>query len=671
MDNSIAPTSLPSWLQVGGRCRWWSESQQTHHPVVVTAVDEVKRRVVVHFAANHSVWKAVPFSQIGNGPLRPEEAEGKPKGLPEEARKLDGRATPPWYEQLNKAETRQEAVQEVRRKEESHVATQEKRRYLWQQEQQRKAEEEHRRREEERQAREAAAECERLRILEKLKKEREEEQLRQFEVLLMNKEDEVSTNVNALWRQREDVARRQKEEEERQRFEEEQVLLARKLEEERASRPRIAFGVKTRQDPVKASNPPPIKIPEPRPVQEPEMSTSWDSWDTWNEPVQPTGSAFPVAPFSERDPQVQAQATHGNQWQNLHPHQLHQVHQLHQPEEKAHVPTNSGRFRSLKEWYGQQIRSVYQKYNPEKLADVPHLMQKYSGCEDEMYDRICEKYGVQPAIPPQNLGRLPPPPPLPQQAESKDFKAIGFARKASAPAPIPQVSHESRSRLQGDGDAPSTSDLMTRFQNLVRDMPPPLDEKAEPAHLEQVRQVRQRRSENAPQLSRSPRRHPNEGAPTMSDGPGSSGSFGTVAAPIGGRRRPPLPSSAKDLYKDTRGPAPSKSSQLPDRYREVGAAPAERPIDPPIGMRHNQRSDSRGRDRIAAPQQRGPLPIGAPLHGSVGRSYRDRAVKEVRARDSGVRSRSPSYRRNREPASNVSNGVNMVNRARSDGRWTR
>lgn len=28
-------------------------------------------------------------------------------------------------------------------------------------------------------------------------------------------------------------------------------------------------------------------------------STSWDSWDTWNEPVQPTGSAFPVAPFSE------------------------------------------------------------------------------------------------------------------------------------------------------------------------------------------------------------------------------------------------------------------------------------------------------------------------------------------------------------------------------------
>ena len=76
---------------------------------------------------------------------------------------------------------------------------------------------------------------------------------------------------------------------------------------------------------------------------------------------------------------------------------------------------------------------MYQKYNPEKLADVgvlgtlgrykvlcciadecsgrvasdfidaadslafynshkvPHLMQKYSGCEDEMYDRICEK----------------------------------------------------------------------------------------------------------------------------------------------------------------------------------------------------------------------------------------------------------------------------------------
>ena len=114
-----------------------------------------------------------------------------------------------------------------------------------------------------------------------------------------------------------------------------------------------------------------------------------------NEPVQPTGSAFPVAPLSESLVSVmeaeaarqslvivvsihlfkmlidlggthkckckQLMAISGSslsfwfailtgfnpcwQRQNLHPHQLHQ---LHQPEEKAHVPTNSGRFRSLR-----------------------------------------------------------------------------------------------------------------------------------------------------------------------------------------------------------------------------------------------------------------------------------------------------------------------------------
>eukprot|EP00435_Cladocopium_sp_Y103_P067462 s1024_g30.t1 len=627
--------ALPSWIQVGGKCRWWSESQQTHHPVVVTAIDEVKRRVVVHFVANHSVWKEV--------------LKRAPSVNEEEAR-VDGRATPPWYEQLNKAETRQEAVQEVKRKEESHVATQERRRYLWQQEQQRKAEEEHRRREEERHAREAAAECERLRILEKLKREREEEQLRQFEVLLMSKEDEVSSKANGLWRQREDVARRQKEEEERQRFEEEHLLLAQKLEEERASRPRITFGVKTRQDPVKASSPA-IKVPtiteapghprvvqgevlQPRSLEEvPEMSNSWDSWDTWSDPAKLPDtflSVPPIQPMGQPSAQLQPE-------QSVQP-----VH-----------PTHCLNFRSLKEWYIFQIRAVYQKHNPEKLADVPHLMQKYAGCEDEMYDRICEKYGVQPILPPRNLERLPPPPPpTSQPKEPKDLKAVGFARKASAPAPVRR--HE--------GDAPSTSDLLARFQNLVRNKPeePQKGDHKAPVPPEQVRQ--RQSADRRWQSSRSPRPFPrglhdpdcSQGAAQGRSHDGQQSS-GTVTSPIGARMRLPASSEPEDNYKDSRGPpipsrassgrsvypigsAPQRSLSQPERESHLGS------IVPPIGMRPVVTQQPDRAECIAAPRRRSPLPIGAPLRGSVGRCYRDRAAQELRTRGPASRSRSPSYR---------------------------
>ncbi|CAK9019629.1 Reticulocyte-binding protein 2 homolog a [Durusdinium trenchii] len=460
--HSGSPTSaLPSWVQVGAKCRWWSESQQTHHVVVITSVDDVKRRVVAHFAANQSVWKAVPFSQIASGPLRPPEDTNKTRTPQEEAKKADGRATPPWYEQLNMAETRMEAVQEIKRKEESHVATQERRRYLWQQEQQRRAEEEHRQREVERQAREAAAERERLRILEKLKKEREEEQLQKFEGLLMSKEDEVSTKANALWRQREDVARRQREEEERQRLDEEQYLLAQKLEEERASRPRIAFGL-ARQDRSEAT----AKVPAPAKVlSEVPQSKSWESWE-WpaQEPVQV----------------VQSHPLHPSETFALHRESANGANK-HQESQDTRQPPQRGRGRlpiqsnadSLKDWYTLQIRAVYEKHNPEKLADVPHLMQKYAGCEEEMYDRICEKYGVMPQAPPANRGRLPPPPPpappappAPKVIQQLPNKAVGFARKASAPAPPAPPAP-----AQNSEDAPSTSDLMARFQNLVQGMP--------------------------------------------------------------------------------------------------------------------------------------------------------------------------------------------------------
>merc|ERR1719419_1457696 len=85
------------------------------------------------------------------------------------------------------------------------------------------------------------------------------------------------------------------------------------------------------------------------------------------------------------------------------------------------------------EFYGARICAVYERHNPTKLADVPSLLEKYAGCEAEMYDRICEKYGVEPGPAPVNLA----PAALPRSPEprSPEPRAVGFARKASAPPP--------------------------------------------------------------------------------------------------------------------------------------------------------------------------------------------------------------------------------------------
>jgi len=46
--------------------------------------------------------------------------------------------------------------------------------------------------------------------------------------------------------------------------------------------------------------------------------------------------------------------------------------------------------------YPALIRSSYRRANPEKLPDVPNLLARFPGRENELYLRICEKYGLEP-----------------------------------------------------------------------------------------------------------------------------------------------------------------------------------------------------------------------------------------------------------------------------------
>lgn len=517
-----AAGKLPAWLQVGKNCRYWSESQQTHHPVVITSVDPVKKRVVVIFVADSSVWKTVPYSAVGpTGVLRPPDGavDGKAK------EKDDGTATPPWYDQLNQAETREQDKTDLKRKTEDSLAQKERRRYLWQQEQQRKADEERKVREEERSAREATAEVERLRIVEKIRVEREAEQMRQFEVLMMNKEEEVSSKLNAVWRQREAVTRRQHEEEEREQFEEEQRLLAQKLHEEMANRPRIAFGVSKRQEPAKVQiSQQPDKVPatpaapmlgqhdgsqqQPQLLQQQQLQfaagAAWPAEDSWAalEAALPPRPSQAEAPCTESiAAAAAAAASRAAARRMLAESEEERRRNLAAPAAAAYGSQVHGhdlqRSVSPGDWYGMQIRVIYQKHNPSKLADVPMLMEKYVGCEEEMYERICEKYGVQPLPPPDNLEK-----PAPPAAAPPAKAAVGYARKAGAAVPPPTLT-----KPKSKASAPSANSLMERFQNLVED----LDDDYEVAQDERPSQTgeddfrQQSRQRSRRRSSRSPR----------------------------------------------------------------------------------------------------------------------------------------------------------------------
>jgi hypothetical protein len=46
------------------------------------------------------------------------------------------------------------------------------------------------------------------------------------------------------------------------------------------------------------------------------------------------------------------------------------------------------------EWHKQRLVRVYANYNPEKVKDVDALLQKYTGREEQVFTKVCEKYGV-------------------------------------------------------------------------------------------------------------------------------------------------------------------------------------------------------------------------------------------------------------------------------------
>eukprot|EP00927_Polykrikos_kofoidii_P077172 TRINITY_DN74142_c0_g1_i1.p1 TRINITY_DN74142_c0_g1~~TRINITY_DN74142_c0_g1_i1.p1 ORF type:complete len:1346 (-),score=230.61 TRINITY_DN74142_c0_g1_i1:293-4273(-) len=179
--------TFPSWVKVGQKVRWWSESLKKHCPIVVTKISERQRVVIATFEENKSVWKSVPFSMLGRSdcPLRPpknQQADGiggttsvasrgsggggaagtasvastaggkgsegqaaaKVGDVAQEAKKKrepSRSATPPWWEMktLDKAEAerirlleeeRQRKEDEERRREERRVAEEVRRREL-------------------------------------------------------------------------------------------------------------------------------------------------------------------------------------------------------------------------------------------------------------------------------------------------------------------------------------------------------------------------------------------------------------------------------------------------------------------------------------------------------------------------------------------------------------
>lgn len=475
--------ALPSWIRVGAKCRWWSESQKTFHPIVITSLDTLKRRVVVHFEADHRVWKTVPFAHLGSsGPLRPLTSEipepvvEKQKGAtPAPAasaeqnggkEKEDGTSTPPWYEQIMVAENREYVKDEQRRKEEEMVAEQERKRTALQQEMQKQAEQDRRARAQEKRRREEAAENERLRILEKLINEREEEHQRLEEARRMEHEELVSGKVNAVWRQREQVERYQREEEERAEREEEERRKEEKLQEELAARPRVSFGVAGKmfpqkilipQDGLKASS---QDLTEVLPTATASSSTKrWDqsqaasmSWPR----TAPTHESYDTAGLP-------AEVEQGSETWGAPPSPV-QLDEEEVPLDEED-PLEEEVPLSAAEYYGGLISSIYERHNPTKVHDVPALLEKYAGCEPEMYNRICEKYGVDPEPTPSHLAQPSPPrePPEP----------VGYAKKASAPPPHrpgglkrPSPAAEPP-QPPSPQRAPTASSLLARFQNLV------------------------------------------------------------------------------------------------------------------------------------------------------------------------------------------------------------
>eukprot|EP00931_Biecheleriopsis_adriatica_P102925 TRINITY_DN7782_c0_g1_i1.p1 TRINITY_DN7782_c0_g1~~TRINITY_DN7782_c0_g1_i1.p1 ORF type:complete len:2353 (-),score=629.77 TRINITY_DN7782_c0_g1_i1:22-7080(-) len=51
---------------------------------------------------------------------------------------------------------------------------------------------------------------------------------------------------------------------------------------------------------------------------------------------------------------------------------------------------------SAKEWSREKVTKVYTEHNPSKLSEIEKLLEKYSGKEIELYEKVCKKYNVTP-----------------------------------------------------------------------------------------------------------------------------------------------------------------------------------------------------------------------------------------------------------------------------------
>merc|ERR1712232_1307075 len=64
--------AAPSWVVLGARCAWFSQTVQRFMPVTITAADVATGAVTVSFDNDPSACKEVPLTLIGDeGVLRP------------------------------------------------------------------------------------------------------------------------------------------------------------------------------------------------------------------------------------------------------------------------------------------------------------------------------------------------------------------------------------------------------------------------------------------------------------------------------------------------------------------------------------------------------------------------------------------------------------------------
>eukprot|EP00929_Paragymnodinium_shiwhaense_P089951 TRINITY_DN50168_c0_g1_i1.p1 TRINITY_DN50168_c0_g1~~TRINITY_DN50168_c0_g1_i1.p1 ORF type:complete len:589 (+),score=163.78 TRINITY_DN50168_c0_g1_i1:99-1865(+) len=443
---------LPSWVMLGELCRWHSTSTKAVHSVKITSVDPVKRRVIVHFEKDKNVWKEIPFSYLSKPDcsLKPIEGAKKSASVPEvrappksqaqpqaksgDDKKAaggadDGTATPPWWDQLNTAESREELAEADKKKVEEDqnkmTQKQQERKLRWEQAQREKAHKEALARAEEKKKAQAKAEEERLKILDKLQKERLVEQMLEMEQKRMKMEDEMSEIcINAPVRlaiARAKEAERQAREEMQQRVIMER--MAREAEEKR------------RRD------------EEQRRIREEQQRQQRQ--------------------FFEEQQRVEREAREAEERRRREEDYHRRAEEMRLHELERNLP-RAAKGVTDAEYYGPRFCLIYERHNKAKLSELPGLMQKYAGHEADMYDKICEKYNVKPDVHLQEGIKL-------AEAEAEEQKR--YARKAAPPQQPPLLATTAKGRppppppMQGKplpiGQAPSSSNLLARFQTLV------------------------------------------------------------------------------------------------------------------------------------------------------------------------------------------------------------